>query len=847
MKRKLLYVILCFVSMISYGQQWTNVGAAQFTNIASDAAITFDAVGTPYVVYADENAGNLAKVKYFDGTNWIDIGGAISNDSANKFAITINPNDGQPWVVYRKTSDGIIKLYGYNGTSWVEKPNVYNYTSDNSEYLTLIYSNNQFLIRIHNHSGYNGYWQTIGYFLSNNTWGADSTIGLGRSTSNNVVASDKLGNYVYSNANIGNNFPGSYYGHIEASNTNFYKTVGGLSRRAVMAGNFWVAHLSSPLGLEFYSMSTAKPTPNGSVNTEDHLLSLDIDNSDNKLYLGYANTSDEYAVETFNITGNVWTSLLTTGVSTNSTGFFAKTVVNEFDDEVYIMYRDNNRVSVKKYEPAPALPRYFVDANVSGGDGSGDSWTNAMTNLNDALLAADETTTEIWIAQGTYKPTGGRTGTFNILVDGLEIYGGFNGTETSIAERDIIANSTILSGDLNSNDTGVDYTGMNRADNTYHVAQLNANNVTIDGVTIKDGHADATTGLNAQGSAILISTTSTGLTLKNCNIIDNVSVNGGAIKTVFNTNAAIVIENCKIQNNVGKYACGLYLLADANRTLTIDITNTLFSNNTSKDYSSTSQGYTGSSVWLRAYGSGSNVTTTITNCTFANNTDIATHPASTQRGTVALGRNTSNNSTHNVIISNSIIYNNVGTGSITTLDINKGHVNYPSSVLINNSIGEDNFSTINTPNLTNTSNANPLFTDASNNDFTLQSGSPAIDTGDNSLVPSGITADLLFNQRIHNSIVDMGAYEFGASSTLSVVDFGSSSTDLVKVYPNPTNDILNIKTNSTIKSIEVYNLLGKKVKTSILPSVNLSGLSNGFYLVKVNTETGSATKRIIKR
>lgn len=848
MKRKLLYVILCFISMISYGQQWVNVGAPQFTNIASDAAITFDTVGIPYVVYADETAGNIPKVKYFDGTNWVDVGGALSNDSANKFAIAINPNDGQPWVVYRRTTNNQIRLYGFNGTSWVEKPNVLNYASDNSEYLTLIYNSSyaEFLIRTHDHSQYNATWRTVGYRTNNNTWAAASPVGCGRSTSNNVVASDKLGNYVYSNANIGNNFPGFYQGRIVASNTNFNKTVGGLSRRAVMAGNFWVAHISSPLGLEFYEMSTSRPTPQVSVNAQDHLLSLDRDYSDNKLYLGYANTSDEYAVETYNINGSVWSSLASTGISTNTSGFFAKTIVNEFEDVVYVMYRENNRVSVLKYEPAPALARYYVDANVVGGNGSGDSWSNAMTNINDALLAADETTTEVWVAQGTYSPTGGRTATFNILTDDLEIYGGFDGTENSIAERDVFANETILSGDLNNNDTGVDYTGMNRTDNTYHVIQLNANNVTLDGLTIKDGHANATSGLNAQGGAILISVTSSGLILKNCNIIDNVSVNGGAIKSTFDTNASVVIENCKFQNNVGKYACGAYLLANNNRSLTIDITNTLFSNNISKDVSGTSQGYTGSSVWLRAHGTNSNVTTTITNCTFANNTDIATHPSSTQRGTLAVSRNTSNNSTHNVIISNSIIYNNIGTGNITTLDINRGHVNYPSSVLVYNSIGEDNFSTINTSNLTNTSNANPLFTDATNGDFTLQVASPAVDSGDNTKVPSGIVSDLLGNQRVFNSIVDLGVYEFGAPSLSSSTQ--QLESNYVKLYPNPTNHILNIQMSQELEKATIYSVLGTKVLERTSSVINVSTLKAGIYILEIEAVNGSKlTKRFIKK
>src|SRR5690606_24007482 len=60
----------------------------------------------------------------------------------------------------------------------------------------------------------------------------------------------------------------------------------------------------------------------------------------------------------------------------------------------------------------------FVDRNVSSGDGSGDSWENAIPELADALLLArdrwgadgtgagwDQTDPlQIWVARGTYKP-----------------------------------------------------------------------------------------------------------------------------------------------------------------------------------------------------------------------------------------------------------------------------------------------------------------------------------------------------------------------------------------------------------------------------------------------------------
>ncbi|KAA5823715.1 T9SS type A sorting domain-containing protein [Algibacter amylolyticus] len=81
-----------------------------------------------------------------------------------------------------------------------------------------------------------------------------------------------------------------------------------------------------------------------------------------------------------------------------------------------------------------------------------------------------------------------------------------------------------------------------------------------------------------------------------------------------------------------------------------------------------------------------------------------------------------------------------------------------------------------------------------------------------------------------------------AAMTLSTVK--SKKINDLAVYPNPTNGKVNIVSPGvTVESIKVYNVIGALVSTS----ADLTNLVNGVYFMKLNTDAGKVTKRIVKQ
>lgn len=88
-------------------------------------------------------------------------------------------------------------------------------------------------------------------------------------------------------------------------------------------------------------------------------------------------------------------------------------------------------------------------------------------------------------------------------------------------------------------------------------------------------------------------------------------------------------------------------------------------------------------------------------------------------------------------------------------------------------------------------------------------------------------------------------YNYG-EATANINNFDSINFVL---YPNPATSFLIIDdTNFSLKNVEFFNLLGKKVMTSTSNKIDIESLVNGVYLLRVQDNTGNfAAKRILKK
>ncbi|MBW6466841.1 MAG: hypothetical protein K0B06_10080, partial [Brevefilum sp.] len=209
----------------------------------------------------------------------------------------------------------------------------------------------------------------------------------------------------------------------------------------------------------------------------------------------------------------------------------------------------------------PAATRYVKPFPVGLKDCS--SWANACY-LQDALFYA-QPGDRIWVAEGDHYPDQGLWQTDNdpyasfVLKENVVVFGGFEGTETSLRDRDWQANRTYLSGDVDNNDTD-SLVGRN----AYHVvvAENLSASTSLDGFRITGGMADGS-GNEGDGGGIWNYTSH--ITLTNLEIYNNMAVDAGG--GMHNLLSEPILTNVSFFNNVARNGGGLSTINMSDPTL----------------------------------------------------------------------------------------------------------------------------------------------------------------------------------------------------------------------------------------------------------------------------------------
>jgi hypothetical protein len=240
------------------------------------------------------------------------------------------------------------------------------------------------------------------------------------------------------------------------------------------------------------------------------------------------------------------------------------------------------------------------DANDPNSCNNGTSWFDAYRDLQDAFHTARNcASNQIWVAEGTYKPTkeSARSISFELL-DDLAIYGGFAATESHPSQRNLTDpnNETTLSGDIG--------TPNNLSDNSYHVVKSqDVNNAILDGFTITGGSATGSWPHNCGGGMY---NSGSSPTVTNCTFTNNSAREGGAVYNYYHSDPNII--NCVFSINTAyNYGGGMvnsYQSAP-------NIINCIFSGNSNTDTASNTHGGAICN-WI-------NSDPNVTNCTFTNN------------------------------------------------------------------------------------------------------------------------------------------------------------------------------------------------------------------------------------
>jgi hypothetical protein len=399
-------------------------------------------------------------------------------------------------------------------------------------------------------------------------------------------------------------------------------------------------------------------------------------------------------------------------------------------------------VDIGAYENPPDV--IYVDQTASGAY-SGLSWTDAYTDVQDALAWGMSGPFDIWVAQGTYTPGAQRDDTFE-LINNVALYGGFptGGGDGSFDARHWRAYPTLLSGDIGVQEDS--------SDNCYNVVKgfYNDYSTIIDGFTITAGRANS--GTVTRGGGMYL--TNSIPTIRNVIFQGNDALYGGGL---YNSFSSPTLFNVEFHGNTAGHGGAIYNRGSDPMMINLDI-----SGNSASDGGAGMENEESDPTLVNvtiAYNQGTNLDS------WGGGIYNWLNSSPNLINTIVWG----NDATDDAQISNDV-------GSLPSIQYSLVQGSGGSGAGWDVDLGSDGGGNL---------DSDPLFISISDpgtdgdwgtpdddyGDLGLQPDSPAIDAGTNAEVPGGVTIDLAGNSRFVDiasvpdtgegsaPIIDLGAYE----------------------------------------------------------------------------------------
>ncbi|WP_270568661.1 T9SS type A sorting domain-containing protein [Coprobacter secundus] len=484
---------------------------------------------------------------------------------------------------------------------------------------------------------------------------------------------------------------------------------------------------------------------------------------------------------------------------------------------------------------------------------------NIFTSLAEAIASVEDGAGEIWIAKGTYK----MSATLD-LIQGVNIYGGFAGTETDIEQREKgesgylwdFVNETII-------EPAADFSGtrlINQAGTSGSVATI------VDGITVQN---------STKGSAFGIATATT---VQNCIFRNNVGTEAGIAATLY---SRAILKDSYVYNN--KSDNGAVYTGGTNASNIAKVLNVRFEGNT---YNTKIE----NGVGLRA-----NQYSNIQACEFYNNS--SKKDTDMGRGSAIYSHTATNEFYHCLIYNNdglpvflnggkflnATIANNRCNEAIYLAGTDRENVVANCLVIGNRTIEDKPAKAVDIASAENTGNTvASLGTDYEwettpsyiKNSYTLTANevkfvaptdfvgisttdeqkamfsaegwkvegtSEIIDKGDNSFWSDAAPMfDFDGNNRFQDGAIDLGVYETKKDVSVSIENNEMNACD---IYAVEGGIIVDCMTNAIM---EIYNVAGQVIESvNIEEGQNRYNLASGIYIIHLKVADGIVVRKVL--